>query len=94
MTTLILNSQKVLRRFNGHPERGVLCSVLTKKRVTVGVRWSLPHKDYVPDDDVHVTPTVALKFIKRYSGGLSSWEVIAAKEHLTRATEWLLLTCK
>lgn len=94
MTTLILDNQKVLRRFNGHPERGAACYALPKKRVTVGVKWSLPKKDYVPDDDVHVTPHVALKFLKRYPNGLSKWQVIAAKEHLPKAVEWLLSTCK
>lgn len=94
MTNLTLNNQKVLRRFNGHPERGVACSVLPKKRVTVGVRWSLPHRDFIPDDDVHVTPTVALRFIKRYPKGLGQWKVIVAKKHLKKAVEWLLITCR
>lgn len=94
MTNLILNNQKVLRRFNGHPERGVACSWLPKQRVTVGVKWSLPHKDYIPDDDVHVAPTVALRFIKRYPGGVSQWKVVVDEKHLKKAVEWLLITCK
>jgi len=91
---LILNTQKVLRAFNGHPERGVACHWLPKKRVTVGVRWSLPHKDYVPDDDVHVTPHIALRLIRRHPDGMSEWELIINPEHRQQAVEWLLLRCR
>jgi hypothetical protein len=73
---------------------GAPCPVLEKKRVTVGVRYSLPKKDYVPDDNVWVQPHVALKFLKRYPEGLSKWRVIAPAEHMTKVVEWLLTACK
>lgn len=57
---MVLDNAKVAKHFGNHPELGKPLPHLAKKKVTVGVRWSLPRKKYEPDDDVHVTPCVAL----------------------------------
>lgn len=85
---LHLNDGKVAKFFGPHPERGRVLPGAPKKRVTVGVRWSLPKMDYVPDDDVLVAPTVALKCL-----GRGKWEVKADREHLQRAVDWLVDRC-
>lgn len=83
---LHLDDGKVAKRFGRHPELGKLLP--NKTKVTVGVRWSLPLKDYEPDDDVLVSHTMALTPIKK---GL--WRVSVHKKLAGQATRWLLDYC-
>lgn len=82
---LWLDNAKVARLFGSRPERGHPMRLLGIKKVTVGVRWSLPHKDYVPDDDVLVVPAIALKNIYQ-----NFWQVLVADEYRIVAEQWLL----
>lgn len=86
---MLLDDSKVYKRFGRHPEYGKALPFLPKEKVTVGVRWSLPKKNYVPDDDVLVTPTVSLTKIKP---GL--WRVACMKKHWTRTEAWLIEYCR
>lgn len=85
---LYLSDKKVAKIFGAHPERGRVLPIVMKKRVTVGVRWSLPKMDYEPDDDVMVQPRIALQCV-----GKGKWKVIAAPEYLERAVNWLVDRC-
>ena len=87
-----LNSAKVVRRFGSHPERGhnIPLSGTNKKKVTVGVRWSLPKRDYEPDDDVLVTPHVVIKPVH---GKRDMFEVTCDPKHYEHVTNWLLQYC-
>jgi hypothetical protein len=57
---MYLNDAKVARRFGSRPDLGKIIPGAGVKKVTVGVRWSLPKFDYEPDTDVIVRPRVAL----------------------------------
>lgn len=87
--TMLLNSKKIAKRFGAHPERGHKIPHVQKKRVTVGVRWSLPKRDHEPDDDVLVAPHVVLKLFNR-SGW---WEVTCEKQYRNHVTTFLLDYC-
>lgn len=56
-----LNHAKVYKQFGRNPERGKPLPYLQKVKVTVGLKWSLPKKQWLPDKDVLVTPCVTLK---------------------------------
>ena len=85
---LYLNDAKVCHFFGKHPELGRSLPGNIRKRVTVGVRWSLPKKDYEPDDDVLVKPTVALKCV-----GRGKWEVKVEPQYSARAIQFLVDNC-
>lgn len=84
-----LSDAKVYRYFGPHPERGKPLSILPKEKVTVGVKFSLPKKDYVPDKDVLVTPCVTLK---RQTKNYWQVEVLAKCQHTVE--QWLLDHCQ
>lgn len=84
-----LDDLKVYRRFGPHPERGKPLPFLGKERVTVGMKFSLPKRAYVPDKDVLVSPCVTLK---RQSQGLWQVEVLARCQHTVE--EWLITNCQ
>jgi hypothetical protein len=86
---LCLEDAKVYRRFGLRPELGKPLPFLQKEKVTVGVKWSLPKKDYLPDKDVLVTPCVALKRVAR---GYWQVEVLARCQH--EVEFWLLENCR
>ena len=85
---MYLNDGKVCKYFGPHPERGRLLKGKVK-RVTVGVRWSLPKLAYEDDDDVLVSPTVALKCISR-----GKWEVKVDPAFRELAERWLMDKCQ
>lgn len=84
-----LDDLKVYRRFGPHPERGKPLPFLGKEKVTVGMKFSLPKRAYVPDKDVLVSPCVTLK---RQSQGLWQVEVLARCQHTVE--EWLIANCQ
>lgn len=84
-----LDARKVLRQFGMHPERGKALPCLPKKRVTVGVRWSLPKRDYVPDDDVRVNRMVALQNV-----GGNRWRVLCEEAYWSAVRSWLFTYCR
>lgn len=59
-TVMFLSDAKVYRltRGNGHLGMPVPGTMI---RVTVGVKWSLPKKKTIPDEDVLVRPRYSLK---------------------------------
>ena len=90
-----LDSKKVYRRFGSHPERGKPLSFLPKEKVSVGVKWSLPKKDYVIDHDVLVAPCVTLKRHGGKDGGKSPMWEVTCKAKCRHAVEiWLLEQCQ
>jgi len=90
-----LDSKKVYRRFGAHPERGKPLSFLPKEKVSVGVKWSLPKKDYVVDHDVLVAPCVTLKRHGGKDGGKSPMWEVTCKAKCRHAVEvWLLEQCQ
>lgn len=86
---LHLDDGKVAKAFGKHPELGRPFKWLGLSKVTCGVKWSLPKRDYVPDTEVMVAPCVALMPVKR---GL--WEVICAEEHRRDVESWLVDHCR
>lgn len=86
---LELNAKKIIRHFGLHPERGKALPCLPKKRVTVGMRWSLPKLDYVPDDDVRVNRMVALQHVRG-----STWRVLCEEAYWPAVMTWLLEYCR
>jgi hypothetical protein len=87
---LYLDAKKVSKRFGPHPERGMPLKVLRLKRVTVGVKWSLPKRDHVPDDDVHVYPSVTLRCDKHSN---SKWYITCHKDYHNQVMDFLLDHC-
>lgn len=85
--TLYLNDAKVIKRFGPHPERGVKIPG-TLKKVTVGFRWSLPHRDYIPDDDVLVQPCMRLQCLKK-----GKWLISVEASYAEKAQKYLLDNC-
>lgn len=87
---MCLNPGKVHQHFGPHPERGRPMPFLGKMKVTAGLKWSLPKKDYVPDTDVIVSPAVSLS---RQGASSGWWRVSVAKEHRAKLELWLIDTC-
>lgn len=85
---MTLNNNKVFRQFGRRPLQGKPMTWLPQKRVTVGLKWSLTKKAYVPDDNVWVYRTVALKPI---SG--SRWQVLCEEEFWPAIQQWLRQNC-
>jgi hypothetical protein len=83
-----LDNKKVYRRFGAHPERGKPLPFLQKQKATVGVKWSLPKKEYLPDRDVLVSPCVTLK--PRSS---NLWEVTVSTKCRHAVENWLMDNC-
>lgn len=94
---LMLNNAKVLQHFGSHPGRGRRLQILPLKRVTVGVKWSLPRKSYVPDTDVLVRPTVALKLVETAKPGKEKnavWRVNCEPKFWPEVQLWLIDNCR
>lgn len=87
MNIIYLDNKKVAKVFGAHPERGRRLTGISK-RVTVGVKWSLPKKDYVPDDDVLVNPVLALKPM-----GRGRWQVLIEEQYRKEAERFLNDNC-
>jgi hypothetical protein len=85
---MYLSNTKVIRRFGQNPERGHIIQYAAKKRVTVGVKWSLPHKDYIPDDDVLVAPHVTLKNV-----GGGRWRIRCESKYADMVQRYLMDHC-
>ncbi len=83
-----LDNAKIIKRFGAHPERGHNIPCVAKKRVTVGVRWSLPKRDHVPDDNVLVQPHLKLEPVMAYW-----WRVTCEKRYRDHVHMWLLDNC-
>ncbi len=93
----LLYHGKVAKHFGAHPERGRPIPPILMKRdkVTVGVRWSLPKRDYVPDDNVLVRPVVALKFKSgSHARAWSWWEVHCEPIYWPQVEMWLIDHCR
>lgn len=86
---MYLDDRKVIKFFGAHPERGRFISNTIVKRVTVGVRWSLPKKDWEPDDDVLVKPVVCL-----ICKGKGKWEVKVEAAYRKIAEQFLMDHCQ
>lgn len=84
-----LDDVKVYRRFGPNPERGKPMPFLPKEKVTVGLKFSLPKKQYLPDKDVLVSPCVTLK---RQEKGL--WQVEVLTRCQGTVEEWLVENCR
>ena len=84
-----LNDYKVYRHFGKSPERGKPLNFLPKEKVTVGVKYSLPHKDYIPDKDVLVAPSVALRKV-----GHRVWQVTTLTRYWRLVEAWLQQNCQ
>jgi len=85
-----LNDAKVVKRFGAHPERGHKIQGVSKKRVTCGVRWSLPKRRHVPDDDVLVAPHVTL-----HPATLPGWwNVTCETKYREKVTMYLVDHCQ
>jgi hypothetical protein len=86
---MYLNDVKVARCFGSRPDLGrVIGGMSPSKRVTVGVRWSLPRKVYEPDDNVIVRCAVAL-----ICKGKGKWEVKCDPRHTEFVREYLMGRC-
>lgn len=87
--TMELDAKRVLKQFGPRPELGKAMPCLPKKRVTVGLRWSLPKQAYVPDDDVLVARRVALQHVAG-----NTWRVLCEEEaHWPAVKAWLRINC-
>lgn len=85
--TMYLDDRKVLKQFGQRPWLGKrLPNVL--KKVTVGMRWSLPRQQFEPDDDVLVQPCVALRFLAK-----GRWEVSVEDQYRGAAERFLTNNC-
>lgn len=86
---MYLSDAKVARFFGPRPHLGrVIGGASLSKRVTVGVRWSLPRKDYEPDDNVVVRCAVAL-----ICKGKGKWEVKCDPRHNEIVRSYLMERC-
>ena len=89
MRILHLDDRKVIRRFGKRPDLGcIIGGASPTKRVTVGVRWSLPRKKYEPDDNVLVRCTVSLTCI-----GKGRWKAQCQESHREYVEWWLVSHC-
>lgn len=86
-----LDPRKVYRQFGVNPERGRPMPEWGKVKVTVGMRFSLPRKQFIPDDDVWVNPTLALK---QRNGDPRLYEVFVDQKYRNKAELWLIDKCQ
>lgn len=84
--TMHLIDAKVVKVFGTKPWLGRRLPHL--KRVTCGVKWSLPKRDFIPDEDVMVHPTVKLDPVRR-----GFWRVTVAKKYKQEAELFLIDSC-
>jgi hypothetical protein len=89
-----LNDKKVYRHFGRNPEKGKPLSFLPKEKVTVGVKYSLPKKDYVPDKDVLVAPCVTLKPMVKGPLLERVWEITVLERCRPAVELWLMQNCR
>jgi hypothetical protein len=89
-----LNDKKVYRHFGKNPEKGKPLSFLPKEKVTVGVKYSLPKKDYVPDKDVLVAPCVRLKPMVKGPILERVWEITVLERCRPAVELWLMQNCR
>lgn len=83
---IALDDGKVVKRFGANLRRGIPLKGHTK-RVTAGLKWSLPKKSYVPDDDATVVHHFTLV---KLANGL--WEV-AVNYRFKQDVERYLVDC-
>ena len=100
---MYLNDAKVARRFGSYPERGISLKG-TSKKVTVGVKFNLfkcvcwraginnpacPRPCILPDDNVVVTPRIALICVSK-----GKWKVLVEPVFREQAEQFLIEHCK
>ncbi len=89
-----LNDKKVFRHFGRNPEKGKPLNFLPEVKVTVGVKYSLPKKDYVPDKDVLVAPCVKLRPMEKGRILNRQWEVTVLERCRPAVELWLQQNCQ
>jgi hypothetical protein len=89
-----LNDKKVYRHFGRQPEKGKPLNFLPKEKVTVGVKYHLPSKDYIPDKDVLVAPCVKLKPMEKGRILARSWQVTVLNRCRPAVELWLQQNCQ
>lgn len=84
---MYLDDGRVAKRFGPRPHLG--CKLpFAGKQVTVGIKWSLPKKDFIPDEKVMVQPAVTLKCLKR-----GKWLVTVEETYRQRTVDFLFDNC-
>lgn len=93
---MYLSPSKVVKILGPNASRGVPFKS-GKKRVTVGMKWSLGHKDYVPDDEVLVQPMMTLQCQNRFAGmkpdKTYAYIVTVEKQYVQAAMDYLTDNC-
>ncbi len=89
-----LNGKKVFRHFGRNPEKGKPMNFLPKVKVTVGVKFLLPKKQWVPDDNVLVAPCVKLKPMEKGPLLDRLWEVTVLERCRPAVELWLMQNCR
>jgi hypothetical protein len=89
-----LDTKKVHKHFGRNPERGKPLPHLPKQKVTVGVKWSLPKKKWVPDRDVLVAPCVTLRLKAKTRDGGPRWQVQTLTRCRAAVELWLMQNCR
>ena len=90
--SMYLNAAKLMKRY-GHRlnslDGGKSIDIelpMKKVKVTVGLKWSLPKKDWEPDDDVHVSHRVVIVPTNRRG----EFRIYVAERHRNYCERWLL----
>ncbi|SRR5260221_7829985 len=86
--TMTLHPAKVVKQFGPNLVRGFRIPYVTSQRVTVGVKWSLPKRDYVPDDDVLVSPYFTI-----IKGPDKKWIINCQQHHVATVHDYLAAKC-
>jgi len=88
-----LSVTKVIKHFGAHGERGKVMNFLPVQKVTAGTRWNLPSRSYIPDDDVHVHPTVSVSIYRWEGSGRAYWRICCDKRYWLAVHTWLRDNC-
>ena len=85
---MLLDSAKVSKRFGARAAIGVPIPILPVKRGKAGLKWSLPEKDYVVDNDATLRVMISVKW-----DGTGTWKVTCQKQHVKVVREYLEANC-
>ncbi len=95
---IYLNDALVFKRFGRNPGRGKILPFAPTMRVTAGTKWSLPHRARIPDKDVLVKPSVALRRLAKGRAkdpkGAVLWEASADPRWWPMISGWLIDYCR
>lgn len=91
---MTLRHKKVVKRFGDAKGRGLRIPFTQAFLTTAGLKWSLPKRSYVPDNEAKVFPMFNLKFVAKLDKDWSQYIIECPKEHSNELKNFLHRVCR